>query len=104
MVIRALFDALSGVRSSGRQLQASSHNVANLLTEDFHPVHTVQSELREGGSRVEAQRSANPEPVDLAGEFVDQSLAGLQLRASLRVIDTGLDLLGEISDVGRESG
>jgi flagellar basal body rod protein FlgG len=97
MLVRALGNALSGIASGLRRQQVVSHNVANLLTEDFRPLRARQSEVQAGGSRVEVERAASPEPVDLAQQFVEQSLAGLQTRASLRVMDTALDLLGELT-------
>jgi hypothetical protein len=97
MLIRALSSALSGLQSSSRRMQASSHNVANLLSDDFRPVRTQQSETREGGSQARTERAADPAPVDIATEFVEHSLAALQFRASLRVLDDSLELLGQVS-------
>jgi hypothetical protein len=98
MLVRAISNALSGIRSASRRQEVSAHDVANLLTDDFHPQRTLQRESREGGSSAEVQRSQTAGPVDLAEEFVQQSLAGLQTRASLRVLGTSLELVDEILD------
>jgi flagellar basal body rod protein FlgB len=98
MLVRAISNALSGIRSASRRQEVSAHNVANLLTDDFQPQRTLQREAREGGSTAEVQRSATPESVDVAEEFVQQSLAALQTRASLRVLGTSLELVDEILD------
>ena len=102
MIIRALSNAVSGLHSSQKRLAASSHNVANLLTDDFQPLRTVQSERRDGGSSAQVERAASPQPVNLAREFVSQTLASLQFRASLRTLDTAIDMANETTKIGRD--
>jgi flagellar basal body rod protein FlgC len=129
MKVDAASVALSGLRASGERLRASAHNVANLLTEDFRPERVVQSAEAEGGvsttveraapsralveraapsralveraapSRALVERAAAPAEVDLASELVDQQLAALQGKASLRVLDVHLDMLGSVLDL-----
>ncbi len=98
MGVDAIGSSLSGVRSAFERRNASAHNVANLLTEEFRPLRARQSEVEAGGSRVEIERAARPETVDLAKELVDSSLASVQAKASLRVLDTDLDLVGTLID------
>ena len=90
---------ISGIRAADEKLRASAHNVANLLTEDFHPERVVQQERAEGGVSVEVERSAEPQEVDLAQEIVDQQLASLQARASMQTIETQLEVLGSLIDI-----
>ena len=93
--------ALSGLRAAGVRLRSSAHNVANLLTEDFHPERVVQEAEATGGVSARVERSAQPAEVDLASELVDQQVASLQGRASLRVLETHLGMLGRILDLHR---
>lgn len=99
MTISATSAGLSGLQAAGVRMSASAHNVANLQTEEFHPERVVQSERAEGGVSAHIERSAEPESVDLARELVDQRMADLQARASLRVIDTELEMLGSVLDI-----
>ncbi len=73
--------------------------MANLLTERFDPLRTVQISRAEGGSETLVERSGNPIPVDVALELVEASLGRLQSEASLRVATTQLDLLGSLIDI-----
>jgi flagellar hook protein FlgE len=99
MTISATSAGLSGLQAAGVRLRASAHNVANWMTEDFHPERVIQSARAEGGVSTQVERSAEPQPVDLAEQLVEQRLAALQGRACLRVIDTELDMLGSLLDL-----
>ena len=101
MLIDATSAALSGLRAAGARLGSSAHDVANLLTEDFHPERAVQSAEPTGGVSTRVERAPAPAEVDLASELVDQDLAALQGRASLRVLDVQLGLLGSLLDLHR---
>lgn len=91
--------ALSGLRAAGARMRSSAHNVANLLTEDFHPERVVQEAEGSGGVSTRVERSPRPAEVDLATELVDQQQALLQGKACLRVLDTHFDMLGSILDL-----
>ncbi|MEE9279225.1 MAG: hypothetical protein V3V67_03530 [Myxococcota bacterium] len=91
--------ALSGIAAGERRLQGTSHNLANLLTEDFQPVRTVQEEVAEGGSDATLERASEPEDVDIARELVEQTLAALQVKASTRALDSALNNLGSLLDI-----
>lgn len=95
----AISTALSGIRSGSKKIDAASHNVANLLTEDFKPLRATQSEVAEGGSRATLEQSATPETVDVAKEVVNATLGGLQMRASAQVLETKLGLIGNLLDI-----
>ncbi len=98
MPTSAIGSSLSGIQSAIARRNVSAHNVANLQTEDFRPLRARQSEVPAGGSRVEVEQSREPREVDLAAEFVDSSVASVQAKASLRVLDTELDLVGSLID------
>jgi len=98
VALDAIGSALTGVSSAFTKQRTVAHNVANQLTEDFRPQRVIQSEARTGGSRVEIERAATPQPVDLAAEFVGSEVASVQAKSSLRVIDTELELLGNLID------
>jgi len=99
MPTSAIGSSLSGIQTAFARRNASAHNVANVLTEDFKPLRTEQSESPSGGSRAEVRQAEEPREVDLAQEFVSSSVADVQARASLRVLDTELDLVGSIIDI-----
>ena len=101
MLIDATSAAISGLRAAGVRLGTSAHNVANLLTEDFRSERVIQSDEPTRGVSARVERAPVPAEVDLASEFVDQDLAALQGRASLRVLDVQLDLLGSLLDLHR---
>ena len=88
--------ALSGIAAGQKRLQGS-----NLLTEDFHPVRTEQSEVAEGGVQATQKRSAEPEEVSIAEEFAEQALASLQVKASARALNAAIDTLGSLLDIRR---
>jgi len=91
--------ALSGIESAQRRVQVASQNIANLNTKDFHPIRAQQSSVASGGSVLETERSPEPEPVSVAGEYVGMDLAAVQAKASARVVATDLDLLGSLLDL-----
>ena len=88
--------ALSGIAAAHTRVHAASHNIANLQTEDFHPVKVSQSSLATGGTVAEVEHSPEPEPVATAEELIGARLAVIQAKASARVIQTDLDLLGSL--------
>lgn len=81
------------------RLSASAHNVANLLTEDFHPQRTVQQSLPDGGGSIARVETSEQTGVELTHEIVEQTLADLQARASLRAAEVQLDGLGTLLDL-----
>jgi len=101
MPVDAITASLSGLRAAGERLRSSAHNVANLLTEDFHPERVVQSAEPQGGVSVQVEHSPAPAEVDLAAELVEQQRAVLAGRASLRVLETQMGLLGSVLDLHR---
>lgn len=91
--------ALSGIAAAGVRMGVSAHNVANLTTEDFHPLRSYQESVAGGGTRVQVERSPTAETVDLAGEIVNQMTASLQARASMQVLKTDMGLIGSLLDL-----
>lgn len=90
---------LTGIASATKRIEAASHNIANLQTEDFHPVRVAQSSRVAGGSVAEAEVSPEPKPVSVAHEFIESDLAALQAKASARIVETDLELLGSLLDI-----
>lgn len=91
--------AVSGFRSATVRLAASAHNVANLGTEVFRPLRTEQVARAGGGSDAVVTRAEQPEPVDLAHEFVEQIRARFQAQASLRVVGEVQKMHGRLIDL-----
>ncbi len=94
----ALTIASSGLRSAQVRMRNSAHNVANMVTEDFHNHRTVQSTRAGGGSVATTQVDANPREVSLIHEVVEQSRAKVQFQASARIISTAADMKGTLID------
>lgn len=94
----ALSIARSGVQSAEVRLRNSAHNIANVATPDFKNRRTVQVSQEGGGSRASTLVDSAPGEVSLAHEFVEQSLASFQYKASVRVVQTNLDLKGSLLD------
>lgn len=91
--------ALSGMQSAQTRVAVSAHNVANLLTTNFHPQRAVQTSVASGGSRATLTTAAAPGPVDLDREVVDQIVAKTQYAASARVLGVDLELKGSLLDI-----
>ena len=98
-MLGALSSALSGIASAHTRVAVASHNVANLLTEDFRPLRSHQSSRATGGSVADVVQADQPEPVSVAREFVDAELASVQARSSARLIKVELDLVGGLLDI-----
>ena len=86
------------MQSAVVRLRNSAHNVANLSTPDFKNHRTLQESQEGGGSRATILIDPEPREVSLANEFVEQSLASIQYKASVRVVKTELDLKGSLLD------
>jgi len=98
-MISTLAAAYSGIQSAQVRHANSAYNVANLLTEDYRNVRTIQRELPEGGSEAITVREAAPSEVDLAREFTEEALAKTQLYAAVDVIRTQQSMTGTLLDI-----
>ena len=99
MQIDAFGAALSGIQSASRRQAVSAHNVANLTTEEVRPLRAEQHERAEGGSEVRVTQAAEPEPVELSHEIVEQIRARVQLEASVGVLRTASEMTGTLVDL-----
>ncbi len=98
MSLDPLSVGISGSNAAAVRLGNSAHNLANMLTQDFHSRRTHQVERSGGG--VDALTGVDPEPgVNVAREFVDQAASKFQSEASVRVINADLQLKGTILDI-----
>ena len=57
-----------GMQAAGKQQQASAHNVANLNTDGFESVETVQESVGEGGVTTAVRPTGDPSPMILRGQ------------------------------------
>ncbi|MGI9591137.1 MAG: flagellar basal body rod protein [Myxococcota bacterium] len=94
-----LSTAASGMRSAEIRLAASAHNVASLTTPSFRPLRVVQASLKGGGSVACAHQEPVAREVDLTRKFVDQTLASVQFKASLRVLSVSSETRGQLVDL-----
>jgi flagellar basal body rod protein FlgC len=99
MALDAVSSGLAGIAAASRRIGVAAHNIANLLTENLRPLRAHQLEGAQGLPVVEVEQAAQPEEVRLERELVDSELASVQFRASLRAIDTQLDLEGRVIDL-----
>jgi flagellar hook protein FlgE len=99
VLINTLAIGVSGLQSAEVRLAASAHNVANLTTDGFRPVRTIQADVVAGGSTARVDQTRNPAEVDLVRETVERSRASLQYTASLRLVAIDIDLRGQLADV-----
>lgn len=99
--------SVSGMNAAAKRHQASAHNVANLNTDGFQSVETVQETLPGGGVMATSQKSQTPSPVlwrgdelvvgsntDLVRETVNQITSLGAYRANVAAFQTA----GEMSD------
>jgi len=98
MRLDALGAALSGIRSALTRQATSAHNIANVNTDGFQPLRTIEEESAAGGSSARVVRDDAP-GVDLAGEAVEQIRSQYGLAANARVVKTQQSLLGSILDL-----
>lgn len=99
MRIDAFSHALSGIDAAATRQAASAHDVANLTSESVRPLRTTQQERAGGGSQARVRRSAQPEPVSLGHEMLEQIQAKLQFQASLGVLRTASETTGTLVDI-----
>ena len=99
MRIDAFGTALSGIQSASRRQAVSAHNVANLTSEDVRPLRAEQRARAAGGSEVTVSRAAEPEPVELSHEIIEQIRARVQLEASAGVVRTASEMTGTLIDL-----
>lgn len=99
MGIDAVSAGLSGLRAAQIRQRNSASNVSNLLTDGYRNLRTQQADRSDGGTTATTTRDADPEPVSLVNEFTEQTLAKVQSGASIRAIETALDLQKQVLDI-----
>jgi hypothetical protein len=101
----ALTTAVTGVQSSARVIEASSHNTANRMTDGFVPLETSMQALASGGVRVRMTRgfggpdgaeAAAPtgDGTDLVEELKDQVVGVATYRANMKSLRSAYDTEG----------
>jgi flagellar basal body rod protein FlgG len=99
MSVDAVSAGLSGLRAAETRQRNSAHNVANLQTPDYRNHRTQQVEREGGGVEAKTQIDAEPRPVNLVNEFLEQKLASIQSETSARVINTALETERGLLDI-----
>ena len=84
----------SGAKTAAAMFTASAHNVANLNSEDVHPVsvESVAQPSAAGGALPLSRVSPIAQPVDLVGEIVTLQVAAAAYRANMAVWRAGDEL------------
>ncbi len=101
----ALSIATTGLAAAGRQLEVSSHNTANAVTDGFVPVQASLQALEGGGVRVRLTRGSGgagapeavgptPSGTDLTEEVANQVVGVAVYRANLRSLQAAVDTEG----------
>jgi flagellar basal body rod protein FlgC len=90
--------ATSGMNAAMLRLGASAHNVANMMTPEFHSQQVVQA-TQPGGGVTASLTQAGDTGTDLAGEVVQQMTAVYAFKSNLRMIQIEQDMLGSLLDV-----
>ncbi len=90
---------LSSIESARVRISNSAHNVANLLTRGHHSVRTRQVSALDGGVRSITEGDRKASEVDLPREIIEQKLAALQAKGSVRVVKTALDMEESLIDI-----
>ena len=97
--------ATTGLQAAGRQIEVSSHNTANVVTDGFVPLQASFEALEGGGVRVRITRGSGgpgaPEAVgptasgtDLSEEVANQVIGVAAYRANLRSLQAAEDTEG----------
>ncbi len=97
-MIDAFFSALSGLRASSRQLQASANNIANLQTPGFKKSTVHLGDVASGGTRVTgSSRSSSSGPLVSTSSPLDLAINGSGfLQVSLPGGGTGFTRAGSL--------
>lgn len=90
--------ACSGMRAAMTRQESTAHNLANLNTDEFHSLHTVQSEAPDGGVETETVR-AKKKGVILPNERAEQMRAEQELAFSAEIYRTQTEMSGALIDV-----
>lgn len=96
----AASSSLSGMRAAQVALDASAHNIANLVTPGFRRAQVQQSTTLGAGVSVAVSQSAAPRHA-LESDVVDQLVASNGFLANLAVFKAGDQMLGALLDVRR---
>lgn len=94
--IGAVGASLSGLDFQRARLSASSHNVANVVTEDFQPIRAVASAGPDGGVRTQIVEL--PGPPTVMHELVDQKAAVAAYQANVSVLKTADEMTQSLLD------
>jgi hypothetical protein len=93
MAVGTLSAARAGIQEAASQLATSSRNISRML-----PQAMRASEAQQSDGAAQATTEAEP-PVSLERELVHQMVALVQGKASIRVANTELELLGTLLDL-----
>ncbi len=100
MATSSISNALAGLNAAATQLEASGRRVSRMLPQALGQADASGVAGGAGAPRSGAGAPEDPEPpVDLAREFTDQAMALVQGKASIRVMETELELLGTLIDL-----
>ena len=104
--------ARMGMQAAAKQQQASTHNIANLNTDGFKSVETVQESVEGGGVTADVRETGDPSPVvlrgadlvvasntDLVRESVNQITALGAYRASAAAFRTADEMTDELLEI-----
>ena len=102
----------TGMHVAAKRLQAASHNVANLNTDGFQSVETVQQTLPSGGATAYVRETGDSSPMiwrsgelvvgsntDLVRESVNQITALASFRANAAAFRASDEMVGSLLEI-----
>jgi flagellar basal body rod protein FlgG len=115
-MITGIRSALSGLLGLQKKVEASAHNTANILTEDYKKVRVILSEGAFGQVEARSEKIESPGPivhertgagyelvelsnVELTEEIVSTLLSRRFFQANLKSVQTGDEMLGSLLDI-----
>jgi flagellar basal body rod protein FlgG len=93
-----LGSAASAVRAYSRGLLVSAHNIANSVTEDYHPLGVIYESTPTGGVAARVETREEIDGVDLAEETVQMISSQRAIEANLAVARASDKTLGILLD------
>ena len=93
----AVSSLLSGFQAALTRQQNSGHNIANLNTEGYSALDTVQVAEPGGGTRAITRETG--QQTDLVEELIEQKRAEAQALTSARALDRAARIEGSLLDV-----
>jgi hypothetical protein len=88
---------ISAMHAAAYSFNTSAHNVANIATENFDSIETVQTEGVDGGPYASSYRSDSS--ADISTEMLKQKRLMYDFKANAKVVGLQDQLVGNLIDI-----